>query len=380
MPKQTTGIIKLPSGKFLARYFDGFDAKGRRLYPSKVFADQSQAVQWRAEQVSAKHPGREAHNLTLGLYLDQWLAMRSANKKIRGNSLRTYRQSIDLYIKPELGRVRLSRLSAHHVEQWQAALLANLSPATVATARALLSGALRKAVVLGLIRSNPVAGTEAPGRHSPEMQFLTPEQALTFLAACDGAKHGLLFKLALQVGLRPEETRGLCWRDLELGARGVVHVRRVVHELPAGKWMWEKPKSESGTRSIVFPGELARELQERRKQQLEDKLRAGQRWQNLDLVFCDVAGQPLRRRSLVMWFKIVLRRAELPEAIRLYDLRHSFVVLSILAGVDLKTLSQEAGHKSVAFTLDRYGHVIKEMHETAADKRAELLRKRADAQ
>ena len=58
----------------------------------------------------------------------------------------------------------------------------------------------------------------------------------------------------------------------------------------------------------------------------------------------------------------------------LYDLRHSFVTISLAAGIDLKTVSEEAGHASVAFTLDVYGPVLESMRDSAVSKREEWLR------
>ncbi len=49
-----------------------------------------------------------------------------------------------------------------------------------------------------------------------------------------------------------------------------------------------------------------------------------------------------------------------------------------MAGVDVKTVSHEAGHGSVAFTLDTYAHVLQEVAETASDKRELLLRVAVD--
>jgi site-specific recombinase XerD len=68
--------------------------------------------------------------------------------------------------------------------------------------------------------------------------------------------------------------------------------------------------------------------------------------------------------------------AGLPLNLRVYDLRHAFVTLSLVAGVDPKTVSREAGHASVAFTLDHYGHVLEEQYEEAGLKRAELFAQR----
>lgn len=88
-------------------------------------------------------------------------------------------------------------------------------------------------------------------------------------------------------------------------------------------------------------------------------------------------GTPIRLCALQHEFRIVANRAGLPATVRPYDLRHSFVTFSLVAGVDPKTVSREAGHSTVAFTLDHYGHVLQEMHETASDKREQLLKGRA---
>jgi integrase len=376
MAKQT-GIKKLANGRYLARYFAGFDSKGKRRYPSRAFDLQSDAIKWRAAQVGAKSSGRhfEIHGLTVGQYLDQWL--NSKKQMLRENSWEMYRQSLEAYVKPEIGHIKLARLSPSHIEGMQAQLLIRVSASTTATARLLLNGALRKAVRLGLIPVNPVGGTDGPKREKPIRYPLTVDEALRFVEACADSRFGLYFALALDTGLRPEEAIALQWPNLELGERGVCHVRRVIHRLRGGGWRWHEPKSKNGVRSIVFPRELATKLAEHRKRQLEQKLRAGQYWENNDLVFCTSLGTPIQIWALHKEFKAILKRAELPESIRLYDLRHSFVTLSLIAGVDAKTASHEAGHASVGFTLDHYGHVLKEMHEGASDKREQLLNSRA---
>jgi integrase len=149
-----------------------------------------------------------------------------------------------------------------------------------------------------------------------------------------------------------------------------------MHILAGGGWRWHEPKSKSSIRSVVFPGELAGKLADHRRQQLERKLRAGQHWQTNDLVFCTKLGTPIRLSALQTEFKKILPRAQLPAIVRIYDLRHSFVTFSLVAGVDAKTVSYEAGHASVAFTLDTYGDVLSEMRETASDKREQLFKSR----
>lgn len=371
-----TGIRKLPSGKFRARYFEGFDAEGKARYPAKTFDTQAEAVQWRAEHISAKVPGRmvEGRGLTVGEFLEQWLVIKKPD--LREVSWATYRQYIDLYIKPDLGSIRLTMLSAKQIAIWQASLRARVSATTVAFARGVLNGGLTEAVSMETLRSNPMANTRGPKLTKPEFYPLTVEEALRLMEACEGAKRGLFFVMALNTGLRPEELIGLQWANVELGTRGVVRVKKVIHYLKGGAWRWHDPKTKSGVRSVVFDVELVTRLEAHRRRQLEERMAVGRCWKKNDLVFSNAIGEPLKQRALRYVFKVLLEKAKLSPEIRPYDCRHFFATSSLLAGVDAKTVSKEMGHSNVSFTLDTYGHVLEEMHESASDKRAELMRSR----
>lgn len=374
-----TGIKKLASGRYKARYFAGYDGQGKRRYPARTFDTQSDAIRWRTAQVAAKHSGRqtERHGLTVSQFLDRWLAMKA--QTLRENSLAMYEQFVTAYIKPHIGHVKLSRLTPTQIEGMQTELLRRVSASTAATVRLLLNGAMKKAVRLKLISINPVDGTDGPKRVKPVHYALTVDEALRFIESCEGSRFGLCFTLALKTGLRPEEMLGLMWIDLELGDRGVVKVRRVMHKLAGGGWRWHEPKTKNGVRSVVFSGELASKLADHRRKQLEQKMRVGQHWQSNDLVFCTSLGTPIRLCALHAEFKKILKLAALPASVRIYDLRHSFVTFSLVAGVDPKTVSYEAGHASVAFTLDVYGSVLNEMREAASDKREQLFKSRTAA-
>ena len=55
------------------------------------------------------------------------------------------------------------------------------------------------------------------------------------------------------------------------------------------------------------------------------------------------------------------------EPIGLHECRHTFASLMIAAGVNAKALSTFMGHASVAFTLDRYGHLFPGSEDEAAE-------------
>ena len=54
--------------------------------------------------------------------------------------------------------------------------------------------------------------------------------------------------------------------------------------------------------------------------------------------------------------------------VRFHDLRHSYAVASIRAGDDIKTVQENLGHATAAFTLDVYGHVTEKMKKDSADR------------
>ena len=56
-----------------------------------------------------------------------------------------------------------------------------------------------------------------------------------------------------------------------------------------------------------------------------------------------------------------------------YDLRHTYATNSIRIGDPIKTVSENLGHATVAFTLDIYGHVTPQMKQESADRMQRLI-------
>lgn len=54
--------------------------------------------------------------------------------------------------------------------------------------------------------------------------------------------------------------------------------------------------------------------------------------------------------------------------IRFHDLRHSYAVIAIESGDDIKTVQGNLGHATASFTLDVYGHVSQKMRQQSADR------------
>ena len=63
-----------------------------------------------------------------------------------------------------------------------------------------------------------------------------------------------------------------------------------------------------------------------------------------------------------------------PEAVSFHDMRHTFAMLSLKSGVDVRTLSETLGHFSAGFTLSTYVHSTPGMKQSAADAIGNTIR------
>lgn len=59
--------------------------------------------------------------------------------------------------------------------------------------------------------------------------------------------------------------------------------------------------------------------------------------------------------------------------VRFHDLRHSYAVAAIKSGDDIKTVQENLGHATAAFTLDVYGHVTAQMRRDSASRMEQFI-------
>jgi integrase len=110
-----------------------------------------------------------------------------------------------------------------------------------------------------------------------------------------------------------------------------------------------------------------------RRNQLEERMKLGTDYQNLDLVIASEIGTPIQPKNLIdRHFKPLLKKAKLPD-MRLYDLRHTTASLLLSAGENPKVVSERLGHASIVLTLDTYSHVLPTMQESATNKLEKMM-------
>jgi integrase len=301
----------------------------------------------------------------LGDFLDQWLRDYAAGA-VGPVTLRNYADIIRVHLKPALGHLPLSVLSAQAVQSYMSRKLADgLAPVTVKTHHRVLSQALRCAVKWGLLVRNPAALASPPRQRQHEVRVWDEEQTRLFLGeAKRSSRLYPLYLAAITTGMRAGELLGLRWRDVDLVA-GVASVQQTFYRL-GGQKLFKAPKTAAARRAIALPGVLVEELRALREEQAEHRRLLGPAYADHDLVFCQPNGRPLHLHNLVRRdFRSLIERAGLPR-IRFHDLRHLHASHGARAGVPVKVMQERLGHATPHFTMQVYTHTLAGMQAEAA--------------
>ncbi len=113
-------------------------------------------------------------------------------------------------------------------------------------------------------------------------------------------------------------------------------------------------------------------LREQRRYQVEDRLLAGERWQDFGLIFGTSIGTALDGGTVTRRLQALLTAAGLPR-MRFHDLRHGYATLQLANGTHPRVVMEQLGHSTFALTMNTYSHVIPALQQEAADVMDRLL-------
>jgi integrase len=270
-----------------------------------------------------------------------------------------------LHIKPVLGHITLAKLRPTDVQR-----LINMKRAEGQSARsvqyihAILRSALATAQRWEYVTRNVATLVDPITVKRAEVMPFTPEEASKLLVAARGDRLEALYTVAMAVGLRPGEALGLSWEDVDLDA-GLLRVRHALRRQD-GRLVLVEPKTQRSKRTIALPVVCVKTLREHRHRQLEERLAAGERWNDHGLVFTTSIGTPLDERNVTRFFDRLQERAGVPRH-RFYDTRHTAASLLLGQGVSARVVMEVLGHASYQLTMDTYTHVMPILMRDAAD-------------
>lgn len=361
------GSITQRGDKYRVCFDYGIDRSGRRVRKYRTFDTKRDATRAFNEHKVKMDKGTQVmpSEYTFAQWLDYWYKD-IIMPQIEQTTAYGYRGMIENYLKPQLGEIRLQKLSARDIQQYYTWLMdeKGLSPNTVIKHHNLLTNTLNAAERQEYITKNPMRAVSPPKKRQREAKFYTPEQLGILLAKAVGTRLELPVYICAYLGLRRGELCGLRWSDVDLGHQTITIENT---RTQAGKKEIEKgTKTASSTRTLSLPETLCDMLKAAKEHQQACRAEYKNAYDDNDYVVVMEDGRPFRPNYLSELFGKFLEDNDLPKIV-LHELRHTFASLSNQAGIPAYNIGKALGHSTPATTQKIYTHLLDQTHTQAVE-------------
>lgn len=315
---------------------------------------------------------QEPSKLTISAWLDIWLAEYMGG--VKESTQASYKGHAKNHIKPNLGAVLLQKLTPHDIQRFYNGLTAaGKSAKTVKNIHGVLHQAMEQAIKLGYIRVNPTGACTLPRIVKPDIKVMNDDIVPAFLTAIEGHRFEAIYFVDLFSGMRQAEILGLPWKNVNFKKGTVFIDQQLVKSKLDGRYYIDTAKHDK-VRTIKPAPVVMQKLQQRKAHQAADQLRAGCAWSNeWNLVFTDELGKHLIHHTVRKNYKRIVAALDAPD-LTFHGLRHSYAVISLMSGDDVKTVQENLGHHTAAFTLDTYAHATDKMKEESANRMEQYIK------
>jgi integrase len=303
---------------------------------------------------------------TVGQAIDDWL--RDGLNGRAAKTLTLYRGALKPFAD-HIGKKPLRELSAQDVRGVLSDLAATHSTRTVVVAHNAIERAIRHAEANDYVRRNVASLVRPPsGQPGRPSKSLTLDQANALMAAAAGSPLGAYVVLCLLTGIRAEEARALTWQHVDLDGDPAA-----VPPVPPHVAVWRSvrahgdTKTEKSRRTLRLPERAVTALQAHQARQSDQRMQAGELWQEHDLVFSSSVGTALDAANVRRAFKKITTAAGLGDNWKPLELRTSFVSLMSGSGVPVEEIARLVGHTSTRTTEVVYRRELRPVSTTGAE-------------
>lgn len=306
---------------------------------------------------------------TVGGWLDEWMETYVV-PTVKPLTAAAYAASIKNHIKPAVGSIQLQAVRGSHIQKLYNSMKdSGLSAKTIKNTGAILHKAFSVALKQGLMAMNPCDAADLPKGPAKEISPLSDAQIPLFLEAIKADRYGNAFALCLLAGLREGECLGLSWSQVDFENGRITVSQQLQKEKKVGGKYYILDSTKSGKPRIIEPPPIAFQyLRAERKRQLQNRLQAGEYWDNpFDLVFTEAGGRNIIPQTFHTHFKKIAAAIGCPEA-RPHDLRHTCATVAISSGANVKSVQSLLGHATASFTLNVYTHTSDSMRADTANR------------
>ena len=351
---------------------------------------QEAGVQAYNEYLNAGIPFKSC-DLSYSDYLDYWLENYCKNN-LRYNTIQTYTLLINKYIKPKIGKFKLSTITSVSLNSYITDVVNefNHSKSYYKNILKVVKGSFRDACNLyGFIKYNPALTIRLPRMdiEKEEVKHLyTLDEVTKILNRFKGQDaFTCSFLTSCFTGMRTGEVFALTWEDIDLENQ-IIHIKHSIYDKVKdenGRWYIGTTKTISGTRDVYISSTLLLALKNyKRKQDYLKKIygkkyiyyhteevrnnygkvietrivknKKGYKYDsNIDLVFVKDNGNYVGTDLIRYPFKIIRNELGFKHC-RFYDLRGSYATKILNNGIERREVADILGHKDVSTTENYY--------------------------
>lgn len=297
----------------------------------------------------------------LNVYLQHLEAQGVKQTTLRGYSIAAKA------IKKDLGAMKVSQLTRAKLQRWVECLTqSGKKPKTIKNWLSFLSGAIKREILLGHLKNNPVEGVIIPTQHKTEATILEPELLSKFLFISKNYNTSgdfyLAVLLATFLGLRRSEILGLKKEDFNLADKTIT-IRRTRHAIN-GEDIIQTPKTISSVRTLALPDFISAEM---------IRVIAKNSFSEFIILYDK---KPMQPRYLSNAIENIRRRYPEFGKITFHGLRHTAASNLIAEGVSIADVSKMLGHSTITTTLNIYTHAFNNSSQVIAKKIQENYEKK----
>jgi len=316
---------------YISYYEPGGKRIKRRIGPSKKLAE---AALKKIEVAIAEGRYLEVKNqnkIPFEQFADEYLRTHCVNKK----SFDSYYDLHVRILKVAFKGKCLDDIKPLDIEKFKNARLMQVSPATVNRSLACLKSMFNRAIVWGRYEGvNPSTRVKMCREKAIRLRYLEKEEITRLVANCSEDLRPIVI-LAVNTGMRRGEILNLKWHDVDF-KRDVICLLET-----KGGDKREVPMNEAVKDALI-------------------KVRKNPK---SAYIFCYKNGEQVRDIRKTFW--TALKKSGIKD-FRFHDLRHSAASHLVMAGIDLNTVREILGHKTIEMTL-RYAHLSPNHKKHAVD-------------
>jgi integrase len=316
--------------------------------------------------------------------------------KLKERTLTNYRY-LTQRVYAEIGHMQMSKITPRQIQAFISGMVngerndrykkGKLSAKTIKNHVAFLSSIFEYAVRMQVVASNPCRNVMLPREKTKETKIYSVEetQKILQLLCQEPAKnlhYVLYFMLAVYTGGRRGELCALEYKNFDL-ERQTVTVKQATAYTPEKGVFTDSLKTKTSYRTLKMPAVVFELLARYKQQQSAYKASLGDQWHDKieslhgkmvdnDRLFTQWNGLPWHPNTPGLFFERFCAKHGF-RYISCHGWRHFNISTQIFAGVDVKTISMNAGHSTPQTTLTHYSHVFAAANAYSMEKLVEMV-------